>query len=106
MSRGWKIALVASAVLNLFLIGLVAGGLIVGSRLLLDERVELRRGAQSERLAAAFEALPPERRTLRDLIRSQAAGAAPDLREAGAARREAIRLIAEPQYDAAAVAAS
>jgi uncharacterized membrane protein len=39
-------------------------------------------------------------------MRAQALDAAPDLREAGEARREAARLMAADQYDATAVAAA
>lgn len=106
MSRGWKIALAVSLVLNLFLIGAAVGVAVVGSRVL-GERAEVRRPAQAQRVFAAFQVLPPERRAaLREIMRAQALSAAPDLRAAAEARREASRLIAAPQYDVKAVTAA
>lgn len=102
MSNRWKVAIAVSLALNLFLVGLVVGSLLIGARLL-GERSEFRRGRGSD-LAAAFQALPEARRqALRDIMRAQALDAAPDLREAAGARREAMRLIAAEPYDAAAV---
>ena len=102
MSNRWKIAVAVSLALNLFLIGLVAGSLLIGARML-GERSEFRRGRGSH-MAAAFQALPEARRqALRDIMRAQALDAAPDLREAARARREAMRLIAAEPYDAPAV---
>jgi len=105
MSGRWRILLIASLVLNLFLAGAVAGGLVVGAKVL-RERTEARR-AEGQRMAAAFQVLAPERRTaLREIMRDQARSAAPDMREAREARREAMRLIAADPYDPKAVTAA
>jgi len=105
MSNRWKILLIVSVVLNLFLAGAVVGGLFVGTRTLRD-RIELRR-PDGQRMVMAFQALPPDRRSaLRDIMRAQALDAAPDMRAAAEARREAGRLIAAEPYDAKAVDAA
>ena len=107
MSRGWKIAIAISLALNLFLLGTGVGVLVVGTRALV-ERADLRRGGgDGQRVFAAFQALPPDRRqALREMLRAQAMDAAPDLRAAAQARREANQLMAADHYDAAAVTAA
>jgi uncharacterized membrane protein len=106
MSDRWKIVLALSLALNLFLVGAGVGVIVVGARLL-GERSDFRRGGESQRIVAAFQALPPDRRqALRDIMRTQALDAAPDLRAAQDARREASALMTAQTYDAAAVAAA
>jgi uncharacterized membrane protein len=104
MSDRWKIILAVSLALNLFLLGAGVGVGVVGARLL-GERV--RQGGGGQRMTAAFQALPQDRRqALRDIMRTQAMDAAPDFRAARQAREEAVRLITTEPYDANAVAAA
>jgi uncharacterized membrane protein len=106
MSPRWKIILGVSLALNLFLLGAGVGVVVVGARLV-GERSDLRRGGEGQRMAAAFQALPPERReALRDIMRTQALDAAEDLRAAREARQEATRLMTADPYDATGVAAA
>ena len=106
MTGRWKIILGVSLALNLFLAGAGVGVAVVGARLV-GERSDLHRGFGDGRIGAALSALPPERReALRDIMRSQALDAAPDLRAARDARQEAIRLMTAEPYDSAAVAAA
>lgn len=105
MTPGWKIAITVSLVLNLFLVGSMVGVIVIGQKLL-GERQEVRRGRGGD-IGAAFQALPDARRqAFRDVMRAQALSAAPDFKEAGAARREAMRLMSAQTYDAAAVSAA
>ena len=105
MSPRWKIAVAVSLALNLFLIGSMVGVLVVGLRIF-GERAEVSGGRGGD-LNAAFQALPEARRqALREIMRNQAIDAAPDLRAAAAARREATQLMGTEPYDSAAVSAA
>ncbi|MDO8912683.1 MAG: periplasmic heavy metal sensor [Phenylobacterium sp.] len=85
--RTLTVALVASLALNLFVIGAVVGGVVVGHR--------VREAAQAperprQPLWRAADALPPERqRAYRQLLRAEAGGVGGQMREARQARREA-----------------
>ena len=107
MNDRWKVALAVSLAVNLFLAGAGVGVIVIGARLV-GERQDLRRGGgEGQRMAAAFQALPPDRRqALRDIMRSQALDSAEDLRAARQARQDAIRLMTVEPYDANAVAAA
>jgi len=105
MDRRAKTILIASLVANLFLAGALVGALVVGSRMI-HERTEVRRGDRPG-VWSAVQAIPPERRQmLREVMREQAREAGPDLQAGREARQAAARLIAEPVYDAVAVAAA
>ena len=105
MSTRWKIIIGVSLALNLFLIGAMAGVIVVGLKMF-GEQAEMRRG-RGPNIGAAFQALPDDRRqAFREVMRAQALSAAPDFRAAGEARREAMRLMSAPTYDAAAVSAA
>ncbi|HTI67223.1 MAG TPA: periplasmic heavy metal sensor [Caulobacteraceae bacterium] len=105
MNRGWKIAVAVSLALNLFLAGSIVGVLVVGARMI-GERADVRRGRGPD-MNAVLQALPQARRAaLREIMRAQALDAAPDLREAAAARRQALQLMGAAPYDAAAVASA
>jgi uncharacterized membrane protein len=106
MSRRWKIILAISLVANLFLVGAGLGVFVVGSRLI-GERADLRRGGDNQRIAQAFQSLPPDRRqALQDIMRVQALSSASDLQAARQARQDAARLMAANPYDPAAVTAA
>lgn len=102
--RGWKIAVVVSLVLNLFLIGALAGGAVVAWRAMAD-RSPTRGEAERPYGAAARELPPAERRVLRQSLRGAAFDARPDLRKARELRREAVRLAAAEDFDRGAVEA-
>jgi uncharacterized membrane protein len=101
-ARGLKIALVASVVLNLFLIGAgVSGAVMV--RHALKERALLREGTP---LFTAARTLDPElQRKLRADMQASALQAVPDFNAAREARRRAARLAAAPTFDRRAVGA-
>jgi uncharacterized membrane protein len=106
MSGRWKTLLIVSLVVNLFLVGITAGLLFAGSRLMSD-RLDRAGRRDGGRLAVAFQALPPDRRAaLREMMRGPAREARPDLTEAREARMEAARQIATEPYDARVVAAA
>lgn len=97
------IALFASLALNLFAIGAVVGGLVIGARMH-GVREEARRGG-APLWAAAQSLEPDQRRAFRTALRRQSMAVAGDLRAARQARREAwLSLGAEP-FDAKAAAA-
>lgn len=97
-----KLLLGVSLALNLFLLGIGIGVGVMGARMLRD-RMETRAPAVWQ----AARALPQEdRRLLRQMLRDRAIKAAPHVRAAREARREAAELIAAPHYDAAAVTAA
>ena len=97
-----KVLLIVSIALNLFLLcaGVVVG--VQGARM-------FREGMQAREpmVMRATRALPEEERVLlRQMMRERAVAAAPDMRAAREARREAARLIAQHDYDPTAVAAA
>lgn len=102
MADRTRALLVASLVLNLFLIGAGIGGAIYGQRLLHDRLA----GRPPSLIAAAAKDLPPEvRARLREHMRSRALAVRPDFVAARAARAQAVELASAPKFDRAAVSA-
>jgi len=100
--RRLKILLIVSLAINIFLLGAGITTAVLGARMIHD-RMESR----GPMMLRASRALPDdEREMLRRMMRERAMIAAPTLRAAREARREAARLIAEPAYDPKAVAAA
>jgi uncharacterized membrane protein len=98
-SRTLKVALIASLVLNLFLIG---AGISAGIML----RQTLRDRTLATPLFVAARTLDPQTQArLRDHMRANALKAAPDFMEAREARRKAAALAAAPNFDQNAVMA-
>jgi len=100
MSRRWKIALIVSLALNLFLAGALAARLAWRWE-------QPRRGGHMEPAGGpGLSALTPERRdAFRVVVRRAAENNRPAMREVREARRSAARRFAAEPYDAAAVAA-
>lgn len=95
------IALFASLALNLFLVGAVAGGLVVGQKV----RAERPHMAQRPNppLWRAGDALPPDRaQAYRRALRDQSPEVREAMRAARAARMEAWRSIGQEPFDPAA----
>jgi len=91
------ILLVASLVMNIFLIGLIAGTVWHWTH----DRGMGFRGGWRMRVA---ESLPPaQAQALRETVRNTIKQAMPRLRESRAARAEAARLFVQPQFDANAI---
>lgn len=99
--RSLKIALAVSVTLNVFVLGALAGGLIVGGRVL-AERQEGR--PPVTRLAGALE--PADQALLRERLRDAAEEVRGDFRAARQARREAIELAGAETFDRPAVEAA
>jgi uncharacterized membrane protein len=101
-SRTLRIVLIVSVVLNVFVIGGLAGAAIMWKQAAAERPlVGLGRPA---RLRQAAQALSPEnRRLLRQSIRSAARSLRPQVEQARAARREAARLLLAPEFDRAAL---
>ncbi|CAB3789350.1 hypothetical protein LMG28614_02860 [Paraburkholderia ultramafica] len=103
--RSWKFVLVASLVLNVFLIGAIVGGAYqwfaarsANAPLLAQQRTALRFAAQTlpaERQEAFIDGLKNARREGRQFARDGREG-----------RREVLRLLAAPQFDRAALDAA
>jgi uncharacterized membrane protein len=101
-SRTVKILLAVSIAANIFLIGGAIGAGIAGVRMFRD-----RMPGRPPAVWQATGALPEgERMMLRQALRDRALAAAPHIREARTARREAAELIARADYDPAAVQAA
>ncbi len=100
MSTRMKIVLAVSLILNVFLVGIAVGVFVTGARIA---------PAQAQRKPApnmwlAAEALPPAQRTeFRQMLRDRAAEVQPELKSVRLARREAVALISQPNYDPKAV---
>jgi len=94
-----KIALALSLALNVFAIGAVAGAGYMRQRLV-EPRAE--RGPPMLRIA---ERLPEEKReAFRARMRQEGLAARPLIRQAREARRDAVELFGQPQYDPKAAA--
>jgi uncharacterized membrane protein len=102
--RSWKFVLVASLVLNVFLLGAIAGGAYKwfaahgANAPLAQQRTALRFAAQTlsaERQQAFIDGLKDARRDARQFAREGREG-----------RREVLRLLAAPQLDRAALDAA
>lgn len=97
MKRRTMILLVASLVVNVFLIGLIGGTVWHWTH---DRGMGFRSGWRMR----VAESLPqPQRQILRQAIHDTVRQALPRLRESGAARAEAARLFVQPQFDANAI---
>lgn len=98
------ILLFVSLALNVFMVGAVVGGLVVGQKFRAD-RPAMARGGQP--LWAAANTLPPEqRRAYRKLLRGEAGEVRDGMREARAARAQAWRQLGAEPFDPAATRAS
>jgi uncharacterized membrane protein len=96
------VVLFVSLALNLFLIGAVAGGLVVGQRLRAAHPPPAARGGQPP-LWRAADALPPEKASAyRAALRSGGPQMRDAMRQARAARQTAWSGLAEEPFDAAA----
>jgi len=92
-SRGMKIALGASIALNLFLVGALVAGLVLGGKAFRE-----RRGGPP--LFIAAKALAPEDQArLKASMRAAAEQARADFRQAREARRRVVELARAPTYD-------
>lgn len=101
-SRTVKILLGVSMAANIFLVGAGIGAGIAGVRMFRD-----RMPNRPPAVWQAASGLPDnERAMLRQALRERAQAAAPHIREARQARREAAELIARADYDPAAVQAA
>ena len=99
-NRKLLIALVASLALNLFLVGAVLGGLVIGERLS-DGR---RPGVRGQPLIGAANDLPREtRQAFRHMLRAQAQDLGEDLRDSRQARAQAWRRLGADPADPAQV---
>jgi len=100
MNRIWvKILLGVSLVLNLFVIGAVAGVLIIRQQ-------ALARGGGGDPLMSAADALPPEQRgAFRAMIGPMLGSLRPDLRDARRARHDAMARFQVQPFDRAAASA-
>jgi uncharacterized membrane protein len=100
MSARTKIILAVSLILNVFLIGIGLGVVLTGARIAPAQA--LKHPAPSIWLAA--EVLPPaDRAQFRQMLRDKAAEVQPELKSVRLARREAVALISQPNYDPTAV---
>jgi uncharacterized membrane protein len=100
--RSLTIALFVSLAVNLFAIGAVVGGLVIGVRMSEGRANAMRPGPPPIFSAAA--ALPEARQDdYRQALRGEARGVRRSLMRAGEARREAWSAVAADPYDPAAV---
>ncbi|MDO8379546.1 periplasmic heavy metal sensor [Phenylobacterium sp.] len=100
--RALTLALIASVALNLFVIGAVVGGVVVGHRL----REAAPAAARSRQpVWVAADTLPPEhRRAYREMLRGHAVEVGSQLHQARRARREAWAGLAADPLDGPGVA--
>ena len=95
--KGLKIALIVSIALNLFMLGAVAAGYLVGQK-------AFRERVNAMPLFVAARDLPEAEQTrLKASVREAMADARGDFRDARQARRRAVELAGAPRYDKAAV---
>lgn len=105
--RGLLIGLLASVALNLFLVGLGVGAWALGPRLMQPAPVVVQgRGRPALPMWALGRSLSPEYRpAFNTMLRKTLMGAAGDIREARALKRQAFDAMAAGNYDAARVGA-
>ena len=101
--RRLQLAFVLSLGLNLFLVGLIVGGLLMSARADVDRG--RRRGA-GHYWAAAERFDPADREAFRELMRREARENAPRLRAMRQARRDAHDAVAGAPFDPAAARAA
>ena len=94
------VVLVASVVLNVFLVGAAVAYLMLGPKLGHASH------AHAQAIAAAERLDPEHRQPYRQMLKQQGRAAKPLFREAKLARRDAASLFAAQTYDRAAVAAA
>ena len=99
--RNLKIALAVSVTLNVFVLGAVAGGLIIGGRALQE-----RREARAPVFAMAQSLDEATRERVTETLRDTALTSREDFRAARAARREAVELASAETFDRAAIEAA
>ncbi|MBW8754962.1 MAG: periplasmic heavy metal sensor [Sphingomonadales bacterium] len=105
--RGLQILLVCSLVLNVFVIGGLAGAAIMWHRAAAEHPVMGIGAGRAGRLRQAAMALSPQyRRELRRTIRETLQGLEAEIGSARGARLEAARLLDEPKLDQAALQAA
>ncbi|MDR6391040.1 periplasmic heavy metal sensor [Paraburkholderia phenoliruptrix] len=103
-SRSWKVVLVVSLVLNVFLLGAIAGGVY---RWYAAREAAAPLAAQQRALRFAAETLSPARqKAFADSLKNGRREGRQYGREAREARREVLRLLAAPQLDRAALDAA
>lgn len=103
--RGLQLLLIASLLLNVFIVGALIGAAVVWQREARPPTVAL--AAQPTRLRlAAMSLSPPYRRQLRQHLAQTARALRPQVDEARAARLDAQRLLSAPTLDAAALRAA
>lgn len=100
--RGLKIALAVSVAVNVFVVGAVAGGLIVGGRFL----AERRGGDRPPVMALVATMEPPARLEATESLRQAGMEARPDFETARGARLDAVELAGAETFDRAAVEAA
>ncbi|MDP1616079.1 periplasmic heavy metal sensor [Phenylobacterium sp.] len=100
--RNLTIALFVSLAVNLFAIGAVVGGLVIGTRMAEGRESAMRPGPPP--FFQAAESLSPERQdAYRQTIRGEAGQVRRKLTEAGRVRREAWSNLGDEPFDPAAV---
>ncbi len=100
--RKLKIALAVSVAVNLFVVGALAGGLVVGARYLADRSPP----PEPPAFRQSVDRLDPEQsERVRQSLRQSALEARDDFRRSRAARREAVELAGAESFDADAVRA-
>ncbi|CAB3727183.1 periplasmic heavy metal sensor [Paraburkholderia rhynchosiae] len=103
-SRSWKIVLVASLVLNVFLLGAIAGG---AYQWFAARGATAPLIAQQRALRFAAQTLSAERqKDFADSLKNGRREGRQFAREAREGRREVLRLLAAPQFDRAALEAA
>lgn len=103
--RALRIGLIISLVVNVFVIGGLAGAAIMWQRV--ETQRPLTGIGRPARLREAAQALsPPNRRALRQAVREAAQSLRPVAEQAREARREAGRLLVQPTFDRAALEAA
>ncbi|WGM40162.1 periplasmic heavy metal sensor [Caulobacter sp. NIBR1757] len=101
--RGLIVALVVSVAINLFLAGLIVGGVVVARRVA-EARPVAAAGQNRTPLWRAADELPfPKRRAFRQMFRQAGLETRDAIRQSRAIRREAIASMEAPDYNAAAV---
>ena len=99
--RSRSILLIVSLALNLFLVGTIVGGLVVGQRLRIHRAPPVVAGPA---LWAAGRELPPDlRAAYREVLRGEGGDSRRQLRAAREARTEAWKGLAKEPFDAEAV---
>ena len=99
--RTLTLALIASVALNLFVIGTVVGGVVVGHRF---REASPAANRPRQPLWSAADTLPPEhRRAYRQLLRGEAGGVRGQMRQARQARRDAWTYLGAETLDGPAI---